>query len=74
MKTKNLGWGQITPIRRHARGFGPLHEKIQGGRTLAAFSQAAERARIGTQGTGCIKFSSSGLALPCNESEKKFRS
>jgi hypothetical protein len=73
MKRKNLRWGELEPIRSRARAFSPLDERIRGG-TLAAFSQASERAKIGTLGTGCIKFSPSGLALPCNESEKKFGS
>lgn len=76
MKTKNLRWGESRLIRPERKRFGTLLDKSDGGRGLAAYNQAGERAKMSVEGasSGCVKYSPSGLAIPCNQSEKKLGS
>ncbi len=75
MKLKKTELGRRRRIRPK-RFFALLRtDKNDGGRGNDDFNMAAERARRGTEGesAGCVKYASSGLALPCHESEKKLR-
>ncbi len=66
MKTKKLKWEENRLVQPERKRFGLLLDKSDGGRTLAAYNQAHERAKMSAEGeSGCVKYSSSGLALPC---------
>ena len=70
MRMRKLRRGDVGPSNAlPKRDFGPLliADKSDGGRGRSDYNMAAERARAGTEGerTGCVRYSSTGLALPC---------
>lgn len=75
MKMKKLGWKEVQKQagRPKRKLFGPLLSVSinDGGRAGSAYREAQERAKMSVEGSGCVRYSGSGLALPCDDSEKK---